>query len=214
MSEKIRFEKLITPVGVARYPHLTEPDTKFDSDGVFHTKLVMSAEEAAGTIAKIEAVRDNFYDQQLAKIKKTHKLAPAAEPELDDDGNETGNVIFTTKMKFRITSERLGKSWEQTPRIFGADNKPVTDVANLRLWGGSRIALALELVPYAMGSTKLVGVSLRLKAVQIHELSSGNPSSGDKFGFEEHEDGYTVPDESDFDTGATDSGDKPDQKDF
>ena len=37
---------ITTPIGTAVYPHLNEPDTKFEDDGVYTTQLRLTAEEA------------------------------------------------------------------------------------------------------------------------------------------------------------------------
>ena len=37
----------VTPRGTAVFPHLNTPDTKFDENGVYSTKLALSDEAAA-----------------------------------------------------------------------------------------------------------------------------------------------------------------------
>ena len=78
MSKKIPF---VTPVGVAKYPYLTQPDTtgKF-ADGKFKTRLIVSKKDAKGFIDNIK---------NTAKALGLKKL-----PYADDPDNEE-NIIIT-----------------------------------------------------------------------------------------------------------------------
>lgn len=183
---KPNYTRINTPVVTAVYPHLTEPDTKFDPEGVYRTKFSLPADEAADLIAKLEGIRDAFAEEQDAKIRKTYTIADVCEVELDDEGDETGNVIFTAKMKAKVTT-KAGKTFEQAPALFdSANNRLETD--GLKLWGGSKLRINADVVPYAMASSKQIGVSLRLKAVQIVELVSGGGGSP----FDEYEGGDVI----------------------
>jgi hypothetical protein len=55
---------------------------------------------------------------------------------------------------------------------------------------GSRVKVAFEPFPYIMQSTKKVGVSLRLKAVQVIDLVEYGNSAASVF---DEEDGYVAP---------------------
>lgn len=193
---KQNFKRINTPVGVLIYPHLTEADTKFDADGSFHTKFALEGDEAADLIEALEAERDAFYESWLeaskdAKTKAARKkqwaVADVAEVELDDAGEETGRSIFRFKLKHNVTPKN-GKPFTQTPTLFDSANQ-VVEPDGLKLWGGSRTRMNAEVVPYAMDSSKSVGVSLRLRAVQIVELASGQ---GGGSPFDEYEGGETV----------------------
>ena len=77
MSEKIKREKFVTPEGVAVYPHLVRPDTKFDSDGVYTVQIAIESGAAQKFIAQLEAARDKFAKEfaaekpaNKAKVKK------------------------------------------------------------------------------------------------------------------------------------------------
>jgi len=64
------------------------------------------------------------------------------------------------------------------------------ETTDLSIWGGSQFAVAGDIFPYAMASSKQIGVSLRCKAVQVIELITGGGATADAFGFEAT-DGYT-----------------------
>lgn len=197
MSEKIKLEKFVTPEGVAVYPHLVRPDTKFDSDGVYTVQLAIEAGAAADFILQLETARDRFSDEfadenvkNKAKIKKA-TVAAVYEDEIDDEGEETGRVLIRAKQKALIRG-RDGTEYVKTVKLFDAANNRITPSS---LWGGSRLILAGVLIPYYMASTKEVGVSLRLGAAQVLELVEGDGGNAESFGFGE-QDGYTADTES------------------
>ena len=171
MANKPSYTRINTPVGTAVFPHLHEPDTKFDAEGVYRTKFALPADEAADLIEKLEGIRDAYVAEQDAKTRKTHSIAEVCETELDDEGDETGRVIFTFKMRARITRKSDQKVFEQAPAIFDSANNRLAEPP--AIWGGSKLRINAEVVPYTMASSKTLGVSLRLKAVQIVELVSG-----------------------------------------
>lgn len=208
---KSNYTRVFTPVGVAVYPHLTEPDSKFNSAGEYHTKLAVERDEATDLIEKLETIRDEFAETLDPKVRKAHKnVADVFEEELDDEGVETGRVIFKAKMTAHVKT-KAGKEWDQEPMIFDSANNRIEPIAGLKLWGGSQVRLQCEVVPYAMASTKTIGVSLRLRAVQVVVLSSGGGGSP----FDEYDGGETInqpesgpsADDRPFDEDGDDDGD-------
>lgn len=171
-----------TPKGTAKYPWLSVPDTKFNSDGDYKVTLVLPVQEA-DTIMQ-------FLDEQLAAsealAKKNNpgkKVKVADAPYKVDE--ENGNVEINFKMKAKVTMQS-GESFDQKPALFDAKGKPLTDV---NVGGGSKIKVSYECVPFY---TALIGagISLRLRAVQVIDLVefSGGAAAG-AYGFEE-EDGF------------------------
>lgn len=185
MADKKKFERVITPVGVAVYPHLTKPDTKYDPAGVYKTKLRVPAAEAAELIERLEKIRDEAYAELDAAKRKKLKLADVCEVELDEDGNETGFVIFSAKLKATVIPKD-GDPWEQEPIIWDSQNNRLP-LKGLSIWGGSKIRLSCDVIPFELAQAKLFGVALRLRQVQIIELveGGGGESPFDKV------DGYT-----------------------
>lgn len=191
---KNNYARVNTPVGVAVYPHLTEPDYKFDADGVFKTNLAVAADEAVDLVGRLEEIRDAAHAEWLddakdAKVRAARKkwtIAEVAEVELDDDGTESGRLIFKAKMKHNVKPKN-GKPFKQSPILVDSANNKVVP-GGLKLWGGSRVRLNCSVIPYAMDSSKTFGVSLRLYAVQIIELSAGGGGSP----FDDYEGGETI----------------------
>lgn len=192
MSKK--YQKFLTPLGTAKFPALVVPDTKFNADGVYKTGLLMTAEDAEELSEKIIEVRDAFRKQTMkdadkkrqAVLKKYSNREPTTE-DLDEDGEETGLVCFNLTMKATVTKQDK-TTFTQQPKIFDTDNKDIRH-EGLRLWGGSTLKAAGELVPYCMDSSKEFGVSLRLKAVQVHTLNEGGDSA-EGYGFDTCDDGF------------------------
>ena len=60
------------------------------------------------------------------------------------------------------------------------------DRNNLKLWGGSRIAVSTQVVPFVAAGLKKAGISLRISAVQVVEVA-GAERTADHYGFGTHE---------------------------
>ena len=164
-------QTITTETGVALYPWLTKPDTKFNEDGEYKVNLVLSKENAAPIIQVIKSVHEENYKQVLkASKKKTMKQAnPPFSEQLDDDGNPTGNYIFKFKSKAAYK-----------PAIFDAKQTPLVDPP---IWGGSEIKVNATLYPYNSPMSG-VGVSLKKRAVQVIRLVEGSEGAS-RFGFSE-----------------------------
>ena len=146
---KSKFQTHVSPAGIAVYPWLNKPDTKFDADGVFSVKLIF--EKAA--IKKISDV--------VKPLMNGGKNNPI-KPEVDDQGEKTGKYIANFKMKAHVRTKG-GDEWDQKPILVDSNgNRMIAAIG-----GGSKLQVAYEAVPYdAMGG----GVSLRMKKVRVLDL--------------------------------------------
>lgn len=168
----------VTPKGVFVYPSLTTPDTKFDAAGVYSVKLRLSADDAAPLIKKIEEALEAKVEEVKTSGKVKGKIKRVDPSYVEDE--ETGEVTFNFKMK-ASGKRKDGTEFTQRPTLKKFD---LTDISpNTRIWGGSEGKVAFSLNPFhtALG----VGVSLRLKGVQVIKLVSGSTDCG----FEAEEDG-------------------------
>ena len=181
MAKRPPLPKYNTPLGTARYPHLNKPDTRFDEEGVYKCDVIVPADEAAELIEYLEGIRDAKFDELDAKKKKTYSKAPVCEDELDDAGDETGNVIFKTKLNAVGKNAASGETWKNSPKLFDSAGNPLGD--DVQIWSGSKLIVAGKVMAYAMGSTKTVGVSLKCDGVQVIELVSGGNATAESFGF-------------------------------
>lgn len=228
MAEKEKRQIVKTPKGIAVYPYLNRPDTKFDADGVFKTDFKVSGDEAQFIIDLINEAQKEAEAEAKKKAadakKKGKKVTPKAADlpffeACDDEGNETGEVVFRFKSKASGVSKKTGKRWKRTIPLFDAKGKP----SKASVYGGSTLIIAFTAEPWVNPKCEF-GVKLQLEAVQIIELVSGSGGNrnASAFGFGE-EDGYEASDEDDTedtegdgeDTESEDDGDEDeDEEDF
>jgi hypothetical protein len=183
MSKKPKLPRYVTPMGVAQYPYLTKPDTKFNPDGEYKVNLEIPAEEAS----EIMSFLDEQLEASVAKAKEENKGKKIKEGDAPYSVNEdTGKVTLKFKLKAKVTT-KSGDEWEQKVAVFDAKGTPVTKTPNIG--GGSKMKVSYEVIPFY---TSLVGagISLRMRAVQVIELVEfSGGASADSFGFGK-EDGY------------------------
>ncbi len=176
----------VTPKGEAQWPKLFKADTKFVAGGEYSTKLLIREDEAESLMEMLDKEADLAYKQAIKKnpkLKAKINLRTPYEHELDDDGEETGNVEFKFKLKAYVET-RSGDSFTQKPTVVDAKAKPITKA--IEIGNGSIIKVGFEIVPYFMASTKVASVSLRLKSAQLIDLvESTGGGSNNPFGTEE-----------------------------
>jgi hypothetical protein len=187
MAEKRQYH--ISPAGIAQYPRLTKPDTKYKADGEYKVTLVLPAAEAQPLVKLIDdAMVESLKKARMENPTKAKSIKAAADKPYkavtDDEGNETGDIKFNFKMAAKVTSKKSGNTWEQKPAVFDAKLRPIP--ATVNVGGGSRVKVKFEMLLFY---TPLVGagVSLRLLAVQILDLVEYSRSGAEGFGAE---DGY------------------------
>tara|TARA_R100000697_G_scaffold58332_1_gene71375 strand:+ start:500 stop:1078 length:579 start_codon:yes stop_codon:yes gene_type:complete len=170
--------KGVTEIGKAIYPHLNKPDTRFQKEGVYKVTLELSPVNAKNLLKHID---DGI--KLATKDSKSNKTA-----QLPYKTDENGNMQFNFKCKASGVS-KTGQNWEQKPKVFDSKGTPISK--DILVWGGTTMKVAYEIIPYSnnmLGS----GVSLRLKAVQVHDLVSGGGASADSYGFKEEANGYVA----------------------
>jgi hypothetical protein len=198
---------------LGKYAYLTEPDTKFNSDGEYkcnHTVPLDAATKAF--IQKLEDAYKEAYDAECA-AKGKKKLKCADMPWEIDEDEET--VTFKYKLKAKIESKKKGKVITRRVKLFDAKGKLIPNVSNLRIGAGTVAKLAFN--PYFWFSPSVgFGLQLQLEACQIISLVE---YGGSEVGFEEEEDGDFdaesvegdgFDDESDDDDDEDDSDDSDD----
>lgn len=135
-------DQIINVRGIARYPWLNKPDTKFQPEGVFKVDLEIDATVAAPIIELCERLQNEAAKQyQIEKKGKKAKLADLPiQPQIDrETGEETGNFILRTKMKASGVTAK-GKKWQRVVPIFDASGKP----ASIEIYGGSDIIVGVQ----------------------------------------------------------------------
>ena len=168
--------KITTPVGIAHYPYISKPDTKFNEKGEYKVALSIPKAEAKPIIETINAVLlDGMKKVKEAKPNAKIKKAPLPfEDEVDEEGMETGNVRVKFKSKYK-------------PQVFDSEGNVM---AEHNVWGGSELKVGGQAVFYSSPSIGC-GVTLRLGGVQIIQYVEGS-SGADSFGFGKEESGYVA----------------------
>lgn len=178
--------RITTPAGIAVYPKIEKPDTKFNADGVYTIDLDLDQQDAGELTTKLTQIADAAYAAECkAKGKKALKRSDMPWKETED-----GKIRFKFKLKAKGGTGE--KQWDQKPAIFDAKGTPIKDV---NVGSGSTVKVAFEAVPYF---TAMVGhgISLRLRAVQILELHQYIAGDNfDAFGFKAS-DGFVKEQES------------------
>jgi hypothetical protein len=191
--------------GIARYPYLNKPDTKFDDCGVFKVDLIITNEVGTPILSRFTKMRlsELTETQKRLKGKKAKEADLPIQPELDEGGNETGNFILRAKMKASGISKLDGSAWSRQLPLFDAGGKPTS----VRIGGGSEIILAIE--PKAWSNPKgECSVTCYLDAVQVLSAMSGGGGTASQFGFGVVEGGFSsseddqIPEDEDEDEGA------------
>jgi len=170
-----------TAKGVAYYPYISAPDTKFDEQGHYKVNLCLSKEDAKPVTDLIQAeILAGIKALKESKPNKTIKQAPLPfSDELDEEtGEPTGNVIIKFKSKAAYK-----------PAVFDAKGQMMP---KHNIYGGSVIKVNGGCAFYESPSVG-AGVTLRLRAVQVIEYVEGSSGAG-KFGFGE-EVGFTMDEE-------------------
>lgn len=179
--------------GVARYPWLNKPDTKFDAAGKYKVDLEITAEDAATLLPALEKIREQTKAdfQKSAKGKKAKDADLPLSPQLDNEGNETGAYILRVGMKASGVSKKTGKPWTRAVPIFDAKGKP----ANPQIFGGSELIVSFKAQGWSNPKGEC-GTTCYLEGVQVLKLATGGGGSASAagLGFKAQE-GYSAEDD-------------------
>lgn len=206
-------KKIVTPKGTAEWIYVFTPDTKFNAEGDYKVNLKIPADKATALCKQLDKLVDDMFDrivEEQPKIKtKIIKNAPY-EADTDDQGNETGDLVFKFKQKAAIHSKKTGKTYEVKPKVFDAKGQPITTAINLG--NGSVVKVAFEPSPYFVPSSKAVGVTLRnfdIQVIELVEYGASNSVFGEEEGFEYDEEDNAVQD-TDFTSEEEDDSEEDD----
>lgn len=176
--------RFTTPKGLAQYPSIKTPDTKFNPEGDYKVNLVMEDDEKTNAlVSKLEAILEDFYendDNVKQAISKGRKVVTQDIYEKDEEGR----IVMKFKQKAVIT-KKDGSKIPVKIRQFDSKGKPI----DVNIGRDSVIKVSFTANPYYMPSTRTCGLSLRLLAVQVISLNEFGDASASSYGFEEEE-GY------------------------
>lgn len=140
-----------TPIGIARYPHLIEPDTKGQyADDKYKVDLILTKQELAD-------LKKRFIEVSGLTEKNRFPIGVDKEDE---------SIMFL-KLKSK-----------HKPLLIDANGMDLPVDAKVSIGSGSKIRAIAEIYPYNTAGQK--GVSLRLKSIQIISLVEGSRMGFDK----------------------------------
>jgi hypothetical protein len=164
---------------------LNDPDTRYNSTGVFQTKIRVPFEAAQELIAQMERIRDDEFakldPQKAARFSKkdVYEVVFTAPPEdATDEEKEafvpepTDFVEFKCKLN-RVVTPKEGDPFNQTVILVDKDEVPMSDA----VWSGSTARIRGQIIPWSNAAQKQTGVTLRMKAVQVIDLVTGEGST-------------------------------------
>lgn len=188
-------KRMTTPNGKAMWAKVLKPDTKFNTDGIYSIDFVIKQDEADELVSAIAKEAQAQHDVVAEEFKSKGKHADVKKIKFadnpfvevyDKEGNQTGELKFKFKLK-ATGKNKDGSIFTQKPMLFDSEGKEVS----VDIWNGSTVKVAFEIVPFYT-SLIGVGVSLRLKAVQIIDLVESSSGGGaNAFGFKQ-ESGYVA----------------------
>lgn len=175
---KFKGKTLITPKGKALWCKVTTPDRKFNTKGEFATDLVLDPSDAnvAKFLGDLQAMLDEASEQQRGELKapknKTLKVRELTKPQYDEEGEETGLVIMSFKMK-DVDDREVG---DNKIVVFDSNAK---EIKNIPLVGNDSIVkIQAYFKPYYMPSDNSMGISKYWKGLQIIKLNEYSGASG------------------------------------
>ena len=208
-----------TPAGIAVFPHLDAPDTKYDAAGVYTSKLRFDLDKVQDLLLFLQTEMDlsleeaqvkwneAVADEKDARKKRKLKAKPpeAADAPWDID-EEDGTVEVNFKMKASGKSRKDGKPWTRRPKLFDAQLAVVP--FGVKVGGGSILKVGYNVSRFF---TALVGagIALQLEAVQIIELQKFGGVTAEEAGFEAADGGFSAADLTAEDTDVEASPEDP-----
>jgi DNA-directed RNA polymerase len=183
---KQKFVTLKSPIAIAAYAHLDQPDTKGKfADGKYKVtlKLKKGDADAEAFRAKVQGEIKKLADEQRKEWKKS-KLGTSnpfkdGDTKDDDEGSKgtKGYWLFTAKTK-------------TAPQLVDSKRAPLPK--SVKIFGGDEIVAIVALGPYKDPYKECAGATIYLNGVQlIRKNNSGRDVSGM---FDEVEDGFDAAD--------------------
>ena len=191
----------ISEIGEAIYPHLNKPDVRFSEAGEYKVTLKVAKSDATAMLK----LYNSAIEDALKLAEQNHKgkgIKNAPKPFTEEDNY----VFFKFKMKATGVNQKTKEKFSQRPQLFDAKKNPIP--LSTIIWGGSKMRVAFNLVPYytpMLGA----GITARLKAVQVISLVEGKDSN-----LFSKEDGYETTSEPKAEVISNETSEVQESKDF
>jgi hypothetical protein len=169
--------RITSTAGVAQYSYLSEPDTKWNDEGVYTITLRLPKDGEGATLKKSldKILSDQVKEVTATNGKKPKILGLPVREGVADDGSEVLDFKFKMKPSFK---SKTGERIEQRPKVFDSGLKPMTEQV------GRGSTVKVNYMPAGYSTSLGTGVTLRLYAVQVIDLVAPGGGS-DAFSVEE-----------------------------
>ena len=191
----------ISEIGEAIYPHLNKPDVRFSEAGEYKVTLKVAKSDATAMLK----LYNSAIEDALKLAEQNHKgkgIKNAPKPFTEEDNY----VFFKFKMKATGVNQKTKEKFSQRPQLFDAKKNPIP--LSTIIWGGSKMRVAFNLVPYYTPMLA-AGITARLKAVQVISLVEGKDSN-----LFSKEDGYETTPEPKAEVISNETSEVQESKDF
>lgn len=179
--------KYVTPIGTAQYPWLTEPDTKFNPEGVYKVNMVFDKSPELDFMLKdLSKMLEDFYQETINNPKNAKVKSKIIKADLYGTVGEDSDKIFI-RFKQNAVIKSIKGTFNAHIAIFDSKGKPCQDA---KIGGGSRIKICFTAAPYYVPSSRVCGLTLRPVAVQVIELKDIGGASAESYGFGTEEGGF------------------------
>ena len=150
-------QKYTSEIGSAIWPHLNEPDTRFNTDGEYNTKLTLPAETKL-----VKMVQDML----KAEFKKPLPNRPWQLPyEVDDNGD----------FVFKFKSSYAPYFFDSRGKMLQAEDVPL-------LRSGCKLRIGGKMNAYEVSGRQGVSIKLsRIQIVEVGDVESGFDDLGDGY---------------------------------
>lgn len=188
-------KRFALPAARAQWIHITEPDTKFDAQGVYSLQLLMSKEDFAQYIEPLKSIVEEalpLYQAELDNKKggKKREARLSIHQPWEAEETEDGLMVVKVKRKAVITDPETNLPKEVKVSIIDSTGKFIApEVYKDEKYGnGTVVRTVVTAFPYMSPASCEVGVSLRLEKVQILEKVTYGDGMDNELGAAE---GYT-----------------------
>tara|TARA_A200000113_G_scaffold226000_1_gene249330 strand:- start:17609 stop:18241 length:633 start_codon:yes stop_codon:yes gene_type:complete len=176
-------KNITLPKGIVTFSQVETPSEKYD-------KYTISVKYDAETAVKVKKIIDDLYAEAIreAQAGSRTKVKEAGAPYnelLDDEQNETGEIIVNASLKAGGT-RKDGTKWRANPPAL-VDGKGKKISGKINMGSGSEVQLGIQARDY---NAKEAGLQLKLQVVCIHKLVQFGQADAGSFNFEYAEDAY------------------------
>ena len=183
-----------TFAGLSRHSWIDRPDTKYNTDGLFKTKLVgdLADPKVQAFKAKVDAAAQAAFDEELKDLspgqRKKWSLYLPYTLEEDEEGNETGRIVFEFKRNALVTIKKTGETKALSVAVYDSKNKAVLPAPSI--YGGSTIRVVGNFRPIKIAATSKAGVRMDFFAVKVLKMSQGSGGNPFSESDDEYADGW------------------------